>query len=131
MERRNVNPWTWQDAFGFSQAVEFSGQQRVLVCAGQTSTSADGQPMHPGDMAAQIRQALDNLDTVLRQAGMSFSNLVRLNYYTTDPDALFPHMGIIGERLGAAGVQPAGTLLGVSRLAFPELMIEIEATAVA
>jgi enamine deaminase RidA (YjgF/YER057c/UK114 family) len=131
MERRNINPWAWQDAFAFSQAVEFSGHQRVVMCAGQTSSNADGEPVHAGDMGAQVTQALDNLETVLKQAGMSLSNVVRLNYYTTDVDAVFPHLPLVAERLGAAGVQPAATLLGVTRLAFPELMIEIEATAVA
>ena len=50
MERRIVNPWTWQDQFGYVQANETSGVQRVLRCAGQTSVAADGQPMHEGDM---------------------------------------------------------------------------------
>ena len=80
MEQRAINPWTWQDAFGFSQAIEVKGQNRVLVCAGQTSVDANGSPAHPGDMAAQAAQALDNLETVLKQAGMSLSNVVRLNY---------------------------------------------------
>ena len=56
--------------------------------------------------------------------------MVRLNYYTTDVDRFFEaHDAVVG-RLAAAGCQPSGTLLGVSRLAFPELMVEIEATAV-
>lgn len=133
METRSVNPWTWQDEFGFSQAVEASGAQRVLLCAGQTSVDADGAPLHPGDMAAQTGQALDNLEAVLTQAGMGLGNVVRLNFYTTDVDAFFASGGeVIGARVGAAGGPlPAGTLLGVTRLAFPELMIELEATAVA
>ena len=58
---------------------------------------------------------------------MGLGNLVRLNFYTTDVDAYLASSGVLGQRLGAAGVMPAGTLLGVARLAFPELMIEIEA----
>jgi len=69
MELKPVNPWKWQDAFGFSQAVEFSGHSRVLTCAGQTSVNADGEPLHKGDMAAQLGQALDNVEAVLKQAG--------------------------------------------------------------
>ena len=131
MEVRKVNPWSWQDSFGFSQAIEFSGHQRVLVCAGQTSIGADGAPQHAGDMKGQINDAFDNLETVLKAADMTLSNVVRLNFYTTALDELFEHYGVVGERLGAANVQPASTVLGVARLAFPELMIEIEATAVA
>jgi enamine deaminase RidA (YjgF/YER057c/UK114 family) len=133
VETRAVNPWTWQDQFGFSQAVEATGGQRVLLCAGQTSVDADGAPLHPGDMPAQAAQALDNLETVLKQAGMRLANVVRLNYYTTDVGAfLAAGAEVVGTRLAAAGgAAPASTLLGVAGLAFPELLLEIEATAVA
>lgn len=131
MELKRVNPWTWQNAFGFSQAIEFSGHQRVLMCAGQTSVDEGGTPVHPGDMTAQAGKALDNLEAVLKAAGMGLGNVVRLNYYVTDVEAAFAALPAVGPRLGAAGCQPSSTLLGVARLAFPELMIEIEATAVA
>jgi enamine deaminase RidA (YjgF/YER057c/UK114 family) len=62
---------------------------------------------------------------------MGLADVVRLNYYTTDVDAFIANASALGERLGAANVLPAGTLLGVARLAFPELLIELEATAVA
>jgi len=131
MERRIINPWGWQDQFGFVQAHEVSGAGRVLLCAGQTSTDAEGRPAHPGDMRAQVALALDNLETVLREAGLTLADVVRLNYYTTDVDAFFGAHDIIMERLVGAGCRPASTLLGVTRLAFPELLIEIEATAAA
>jgi enamine deaminase RidA (YjgF/YER057c/UK114 family) len=131
MERRIVNPWTWQDQFGFAQALELSGAQRMLVCAGQASVDAEGRPAHPGDIRAQVAQAFDNLETVLSQAGFSLADVVRLNYYTTDVDRLLEAYDVVGSRLAAVGCRPASTLLGVTRLAFPELLIEIEATAVA
>jgi enamine deaminase RidA (YjgF/YER057c/UK114 family) len=131
MEKNLVNPWKWQDRFGFSQAIEVKGGERVLYCAGQTSSNADGTVMHAGDMKGQITLTLDNLETVLKEAGMSLSNVVRLNYYTPNVDLLLEHYGVLVGRLAKAGCQPASTLLGVARLAFPELLIEIEATAVA
>jgi enamine deaminase RidA (YjgF/YER057c/UK114 family) len=131
MERTAVNPWQWSLEFGFNQAEIVEGGQRVLFCAGQTSVDANGAAQHPGDMAAQIALAADNLETVLRDAGMSLANVVRLNLYTTDVDAFIANAGSLAERTSAAGVAPPGTLLGVARLAFPELMIELEATAVA
>ena len=132
MEQRNINPWTWQDQFGFSQAVDVSGAERVLYCAGQTSSDADGSTLHAGDMRAQAAQALDNLETVLREAGMSLSDVVRLNSYATDVDLFFAEGAqVVAERTAAAGIQPAATLLGVTRLAFPDLLIELEATAAA
>lgn len=131
VEQRKVNPWTWQDQYGFSQAIEVSDTGRVLYCAGQTSVDDDGNTVAAGDMRAQTEKALDNLETVLREAGLGLENIVRLNYYVTDMDRFFGESApVIGERLGAAGVQPSSTLLGVTRLAFPDLLIEIEATAV-
>ena len=82
-------------------------------------------------MAAQIGLALDNLEAVLASVGMSLENVVRLNTYTTDVDAFIQHPAVLGERTGAAGVMPPGCLIGVARLAFPELMVEFEPTAMA
>jgi len=129
MERGVVNPWSWQDGFGFSQAVEITAGQRVLYCAGQASVDADGRPMHPGDIVAQLNQALNNLDTVLKSSGFAIQDVVRLNYYTTDVDGLLSAYESLVKRLGEAGCRPASTLCGVTRLAFPELLIEVEATA--
>jgi enamine deaminase RidA (YjgF/YER057c/UK114 family) len=130
VERRIVNPWTWQDQLGYVQANETSGVERVLLCAGQTSVGADGQPLHDGDMGAQIGQALDNLETVLSEAGFELADVVRLNYFVTDVDAFIAAGEVYGAKLAQAGCRPASTLLGVARLAFPSLLVEIEATAV-
>lgn len=69
MERSAINPWAWQDQFGFVQASDLSGVNRVLLCSGQTSVDDECNPVHVGDMAGQINKALDNLETVLGQAG--------------------------------------------------------------
>jgi enamine deaminase RidA (YjgF/YER057c/UK114 family) len=129
MERRIINPWSWQDQFGFVHANETSGVERVLLCSGQTSVDADGQPMHEGDMGAQVVQALNNLETVLSEAGFGLADVVRLNYYVTDVDAFIQAGETYGAKLAQAGCRPAATLLGVSRLALPPLLVEIEATA--
>jgi enamine deaminase RidA (YjgF/YER057c/UK114 family) len=122
-----INPWAWQDQFGFSQAVATPSPSRWLFLAGQGPAAADGSVV-PGDIGAQLTQALDNLETVLTQAGSDLSHVVRLNYYTTDVDALLGVWPLITQRL--ADNRPSSTLLGVARLAFPEMLIEIEATAV-
>lgn len=131
IERTAVNPWNWSLAFGYNQGEVVEGHQRTLYCAGQTATDADGQTMHAGDMGAQIALAMDNLEAVLRDAGMNLANVIRLNFYTTDVDQFLASYGSAAERLAAAGVAPPGTLLGVARLAFPDLLVELEATAVA
>ena len=83
-QTKMVNPWKWQDQFSFSQGMDVRGVERMLYCAGQTSVDAEGAPMHAGDMTAQINQALNNLETVLRHAGFTLADVVRLNYYTRD-----------------------------------------------
>ncbi|WP_455433299.1 RidA family protein [Streptomyces nigra] len=131
VERTAVNPVSWSVALGFNQGEVVSGHTRTLYCSGQTAMDAEGKPQHEGDMAAQLALSLDNLEAVLGDAGMSLANLVRLNVYTTDVDRLFPHYGVLAARLGAAGVAPATTMLGVARLAVPGQLVELEGTAVA
>ncbi|MEV4372545.1 RidA family protein [Nonomuraea sp. NPDC049637] len=131
MQRTAINPVTWSVEMGFNQGELVSGQTRTLYCSGQTGMGDDGTPRHDGDMAAQLALSLDNLDAVLGKAGMSLADLVRLNVYTTDVDLLFQHYGVLAARLGAAGAAPATTMLGVTRLAIPTLMVELEGTAVA
>ena len=131
MKRRTINPWTWQDQLGYVQANEVTGAQRTLFLAGQASVDEEGRPVHPEDMDAQIAQAMDNLETVLRGAGAGLSDVVRLNYFATDVDRFFEAYGGAVGRLAEAGCRPASTLVGVERLAYPELLVEIEATAVA
>ncbi|MFI0975692.1 RidA family protein [Streptomyces sp. NPDC021093] len=131
VERTAVNPVTWSTELGFNQGEVVSGHTRTLYTSGQTATDGDGKPQHDGDMAAQLALSIDNLEAVLGEAGMSLANLVRLTIYTTDVDRLLPHYGALTARLGAAGVAPASTMLGVARLAVPSLLVELEGTAVA
>lgn len=130
LERTAVNPWAWSVAMGYNQGELVSGQTRTLYCSGQAAMDGDGAPLHAGDMAAQLALSLDNLEATLEAAGMSLANLVRLNVYTTDVDLLFQHYGVLASRLGAAGAAPTTTMLGVTRLALPALMVELEGTAV-
>jgi enamine deaminase RidA (YjgF/YER057c/UK114 family) len=130
MEKRAINPWTWQDAMGFSQAQEVDGAKRTLLCSGQTSVDGNGAPVHAGDMAAQLRQAISNLEAVLNAGGFDLHDVVRLNYYTTNIGAFM--QGAAGgglARLAELNLRPASTLLGVAALFHPDIMVEIEATA--
>jgi enamine deaminase RidA (YjgF/YER057c/UK114 family) len=113
------------------QANEITSPHRVLICSGQLATDADGHLLHAGDMRGQISQSLDNLETVLHAAGLGLSDVVRLNYYTTDVDSFVEAMSDFGERLATANCRPACTLLGVSRLVYPDQVVELEATAAA
>jgi enamine deaminase RidA (YjgF/YER057c/UK114 family) len=131
LTRTPINPWPWSSAFGFNQAELVEGASRVLVLSGQAAAAADGSPQHIGDLPAQTSLAVDNIETVLRQAGMTLANVVRINVFTTDVDAMLGAWEGMIKRFQAAGGTLTSTLVGVTRLAFPELMVEIEATAVA
>jgi enamine deaminase RidA (YjgF/YER057c/UK114 family) len=131
MQRRAINPGTWQDQLDFSQAIELEGVRRTVLVSGQLSVDKDGNTLHAGDMVAQFHAALDNLEIVLGHAGLNLSDLVQLNYFTTDIPAFLEAVPVVGERLKAAGCKPTSTLVQVVRLAQPDWMIELEAMAVA
>jgi enamine deaminase RidA (YjgF/YER057c/UK114 family) len=130
MERTPINPWSWSQKLGFDQAQLIEGHKRQLVCSGQDAVDADGAPQHPDDMAAQLELALDNLEAVLAGADMTLANVVRLNVYTTDVDELFKHWAGLPSRFGDAEDNFVTSVLGVGRLAAPQLMVLLEATAV-
>ncbi|WP_040163653.1 RidA family protein [Microbacterium gorillae] len=131
MERRTVNPTTWSLALGFTQGELVADATRTLYVSGQTAMDTSGVPQHPDDVAAQAALAMDNLEAVLAEAGMTLAHLVRLAVYATDIDGLMPHYGVIAGRLAAAGATPTSTMLEVSRLAVPGQLIEVEGVAVA
>ncbi len=128
-----INPWSWGDAFGFVQGVDSAGVTRIVHCSGQGDQSnKDGAARNAGDMAAQVAGAIDNIERVLSEAGLSLSDVTRLNYFTTDIDAFIVVLrDQIAQRLRQARCRPSSTLLGVTRLAFPDMLVEIEATAIA
>ncbi len=130
-EHRYVNPWTWQDAFGYAQGVVVPAGQRTLYAAGQTSMSAEGVPMHLGDMAAQARLVLENVETVLAEAGMCLADVVRWDVYTTDLQRYFEHAhGHVVGTLGQDGRFPAGGIATqVTALAVPGIELEVVVTA--
>lgn len=130
MKRHPVNPRPWSLKYGYNQGEIVENPSRVLYCAGQGAFDTDGHLQHASDMGGQIALALDNLEAVLSESDMALANVVRLVIYTTDVDLLTKNFYVLAARLRAAGVMPPQTLLGVARLGFPEMMVELEATAV-
>jgi enamine deaminase RidA (YjgF/YER057c/UK114 family) len=128
--RTAINPWSWSIQLGFDQGQLIEGHKRQLFCSGQDAVDADGNPQHPGDMGAQLELALDNLEAVLAAAEMTLANIVRLNVYTTDVDEYVKHFASLTERFGNADGRFATTLLGVTQLPAPQLLVLLEATAV-
>lgn len=129
MNRTPVNPWSWSLNLGYNQAEIIEGAKRQLNCAGQTAVDAEGNPQHPGDMRGQMILALENLESVLKAANMGLTNITRLSIYTTDVDETLKNFDVLGAQFGPVGAAPPMSLLGISRLAIPSLLFEIEATA--
>ena len=131
MKTRAINPTSWLQHFNMNHAIEVPGASRTLYLSGQTSTDAEAAPLHPGDLVAQFRTAWDNLKAALSEAEMSPLNIVRMNIYTTDVTQFMQKAEDIIPIFATDGVEPVCTLLGISALFDPDLMVESEATAVA
>jgi enamine deaminase RidA (YjgF/YER057c/UK114 family) len=127
MQRTAINPSSWSVKLGFDQAQLIEGRRRELICSGQDAVDANGNPQHPGDMAAQLELALGNLEAVLTSAGMTLANVVRLNIFTTDIAKLLQHFTVLTQRF--AGARFASSVLGVAGLPAPQLLVMLEATA--
>jgi 2-iminobutanoate/2-iminopropanoate deaminase len=128
MEKRIINPWQWQDARSYVQAVEVKQAESTLYVSGQTAINADGKSSN-ADMKTQLTQAIQNLETVITEAGYECQNIVRLNIYTTSSDELWPCFSIFQEWVARHGMKQATTLLEVKTL-FETLKVELEATVV-
>ncbi len=127
MRRSPINPVSWSIKLGFDQAQLIESHQRLLVCSAQDAMDAEGNPQHPGDVAAQLELSLDNLEAVLAAADMTLANIVRLDFYTTDVDQLFEHFATVNDRFGNS--RYATTVLGVAQLP-AQFLVMLEATAV-
>ena len=128
MERRIINPWQWQDARSYVQAVEVTNVKGTLYVSGQTAISADGQSSNE-NMEAQLKKAIQNLEQVITEAGYNCNGIVRLNIYTTSTAELWPHFPILQNWIAKNDMKQALTLLEVTSL-FETLKVELEATVV-
>jgi enamine deaminase RidA (YjgF/YER057c/UK114 family) len=107
---------------------------RIVFLAGQVARDAEGHKVGPGDFAAQVEQAYLNIGRALTEIGGSFDDVAKLTIYVVDWSAeKYPLLGEgiarAAAKLGVDPVKPI-TLLGVSALGEPDLMVEVEATAV-
>jgi len=131
MAREAINPASLYEStrYGFSHAVRASGGT-TIHCAGQVAWDGDCNLVGEGDIGAQARKALENLRTVLAEAGAGVADIVRLRTYVVNhsPEYLEPVGMALAEFYG--DVTPAAnTWIGVQALALPGFLIEIEATA--
>lgn len=126
MEKKVINPWKWQDARNYVQAVEVKNTEGTLYVSGQTAISDDGISSD-AEMRTQIIHAIENLEKVILASSYEIKNIVRLNIYHTNSAELFENFDVIQEWLTKNEIQQTSTVLEVKTL-FETLKVEFEAT---
>jgi enamine deaminase RidA (YjgF/YER057c/UK114 family) len=122
--RRISSGGPFEAVAGYSRAIAVGDGCWV---AGTTDAGPDGRSLHPGDLSGQTRAALAIIESALAEAGFSLADVVRTRMFLTDISRAGEVTAIHGEVFGA--VRPAATLVEVSGLIEPSLLIEIEAEA--
>jgi enamine deaminase RidA (YjgF/YER057c/UK114 family) len=128
MRITKIDPWWWQDDFGFTQAWRLDDPGSLVLLSGQTGVDADGAVVHADDFAAECRLLFENLAEVMRQAGGSLDDIFMITVYLTDIGDLAAFTDV--EKEFFVTRLPARTAVGVTALAVLGLRVEVEATAV-
>ena len=124
-ERRRISSGgPWEAVAGYSRAIVVGDSCWV---AGTTDAGPDGRSRHPGDVAAQTRAVLEIIERALAEAGFGLGDVVRTRMFVTDIGGWDEIVAVHGAVFGA--IRPASTMVEVSALVDPSLLIEIEADA--
>jgi reactive intermediate/imine deaminase len=126
-EKRFLNPDTLSPPFGYSHVVD-SPVERIVYISGQVPLDSEGQLVGEGDFDAQARQVFENLTRALEAAGAAWTDVVKLNFFLTDVTQI-TSVRTIRDEFVDMEKPPASTLVQVSGLFRPEVMIEVEAVA--
>jgi len=128
MKKQTINPWTWQEARNYAQAVEVKNVTGTLYVSGQTAIDKLGVSS-TANMRSQLTDAIQNTEKVIQQAGYELENIVRLNIYTTSTAELFENFDVLQNWIIKNRIKQSSTVLEVKAL-FETLKVELEATVV-
>src|SRR5436309_9304870 len=124
---KRTNPPTLSTPTGYTHVVEVAGPVKTIYISGQIALDRNGAVVGAGDMKAQAEQVFKNLEAALAAAGAKFTDVVKMNTYTTDMSQIQALRDVRARYLG--DVLPASTLVQVVRLARPDLLLEVEVIA--
>jgi enamine deaminase RidA (YjgF/YER057c/UK114 family) len=127
-ETKFLNSPSIHAPFGYSHVAEIS-KGKIIYVSGQISLDKSGILVGKGDILAQSRQAFENLKIALESVGAKMSDIVKLNYYMVDMSRMPEFRSIRDSFFPDKQRMPASTAIGVTRLALPDLLVEIEAVA--
>jgi enamine deaminase RidA (YjgF/YER057c/UK114 family) len=125
MRERVATENPWGDIVGYSRAMRVG---ELIVVSGTTAAGADGRALHPGEAGPQTRVILERIGAALAKLGASLEDVIETRIYVCDID----HWEAVGREHGAVfgAIRPVTTMVEVSRLIAPDLVVEISATAV-
>ena len=138
MKRTRIMPaghWDWSMPVKFSQGWSIEGEVRWVIVGGQISADEQGRTIGPGDIALQTRNVFESIRRVLAEAGATMADIVKLNtYYVFEGQG--EDIRVFWEKMTKVRMEyiadpgPAATAVRVAGLAYPDLLIEVEAIAV-
>ncbi|PEX80078.1 RidA family protein [Bacillus cereus] len=130
MQKKFINPETMPATFGYSHVVEVSNVKRTIYISGQVALNTDGQIVGIDDLATQTRQVFENLKIALETSDLNFSDVVKLTFFLTDISQMAIVRDIRDQYIDTKN-PPASSAVEVRKLINDNLLIEIEAIAVA
>lgn len=134
--RTAINPPNdWSNQYLMNQAEVVEGVTKIMHFSGQASLDTDTNAefglsvAYAGDIKKQMQHTFGKIDYLLEQAGMTKENILHIRFFTTDMEGFLKNYEVYSNWIKPSGIKPPQSLYGVTDLALPEMLVEIEVTA--